>query len=192
VESFDAYVSGRAPALLRTAYLLTGDRYLAEDLVQEVLVKAHRHWARVIRMDHPDAYLRKAMLRQYLSWRRLRRTAETVVEVIPERPADADHPERYADREALWSLLAGLPRQQRAVLVLRYYEDLPDAEISGSSAIFGHRSMALPSAVCTRSSARCRSPVSRNALRARAALRARTNSVNDGCTSIPAPSGEGL
>lgn len=130
VESFDAYVSGRGPALLRTAYLLTGDRYLAEDLVQEVLVKAHRHWARVIRLDHPDAYLRKAMLRQYLSWRRLRRAAETAVEAVPDGPAaGADHPERHADRDALWSLLAGLPRQQRAVLVLRYYEDLPDAEI---------------------------------------------------------------
>jgi RNA polymerase sigma-70 factor (sigma-E family) len=130
VESFDAYVSGRAAALLRTAYLLTGDRFLAEDLVQEVLVKAYRHWGRVIRLDYPDAYLRKAMLRQYLSWRRLRRAAETVVEVVPERPVDGvDHSERHADREVLWSLLAGLPRQQRAVLVLRYYEDLPDAEI---------------------------------------------------------------
>ncbi|MFL6077979.1 MAG: SigE family RNA polymerase sigma factor [Mycobacteriales bacterium] len=130
MESFDAYVSGRGSALLRTAYLLTGDRYLAEDLVQEVLVKAHRHWARVIRLDYPDAYLRKAMLRQYLSWRRLRRSAEITVEAIPDRPtADDDHPERHADRDVLWSLLADLPRQQRAVLVLRYYEDLPDAEI---------------------------------------------------------------
>ena len=130
MESFDEYVSGRAPALLRTAYLLTGDRYLAEDLVQEVLVKAHRHWARIIRLDHPDSYLRKAVLRQYLSWRRLRRSAETAVSEVPDRPAGDDHPDRLADRDALWVLLTALPRQQRAVLVLRYYEDLPDAEIA--------------------------------------------------------------
>ncbi len=128
--SFDDYVVGRGPGLLRFAYLLTGDRHLAEDLVQEVLAKAHRSWARIERLDAPDSYVRKAILNQYLSWRRRRSSGEVSIGEVPDTPAGADHASRHADRDAIWTMLTGLPRQQRAVLVLRFYEDLADAQIA--------------------------------------------------------------
>jgi RNA polymerase sigma-70 factor (sigma-E family) len=125
---FDEFVAARGYALLRFAYLLTGDRYLAEDLTQEALVRAHRRWASIERAD-PEPYLRKAIVHQYLSWRRRRASTETVLADLPERPDQSQAPDRLAERDEMWSLLATLPRAQRAVLVLRYYEDLTDADI---------------------------------------------------------------
>jgi RNA polymerase sigma-70 factor (sigma-E family) len=129
-DGFDEFVVSRGHVLLRFAYLLTGDRHLAQDLVQEVLVRAHRRWERIERLDMPDAYLRKAILRQYLSWRRRRASSEIVVAAIPDRGDGHDPAGEAAERDEMWSLLATLPRAQRAVLVLRYYEDLPDDEIA--------------------------------------------------------------
>jgi RNA polymerase sigma-70 factor (sigma-E family) len=128
---FDAYVADQGAALLRFAYVLTGDHHLAEDLVQEALVKVYRRWSRVERADQPGAYVRKAVLRQYLSWRRLRSSRElpTALDVELVSP-EADHVERLANRDAVRARLAVLPRQQRAVLVLRFYEDLDDVAIS--------------------------------------------------------------
>jgi RNA polymerase sigma-70 factor (sigma-E family) len=122
------YVAARGEALLRTAYLLCGDRHLAEDLVQEVLVKVHRR-RRLEEIEHLDAYLRSAVVRQFLSWRRRRSGNEALLLAgrEPSLPGPAD---AHAERDAVWSELARLPRQQRAVLVLRYYEDLPDARIA--------------------------------------------------------------
>jgi RNA polymerase sigma-70 factor (sigma-E family) len=125
----DEYVAARGRALLRTAYMLCGDRYLAEDLVQEVLARLHRRWERQD-IEHLDAYVRAAVVRQFLSWRRRRSGNEALLlpgwEPVPlPGPADA-----HAERAAVWAELAGLPRQQRAVLVLRYYEDLPDERIA--------------------------------------------------------------
>jgi len=127
---FDDYVVARGPGLLRFAFLLTGDRHLAEDLVQEVLAKSHRRWRRIEQLDQPDSYVRKAILNQYLSWRRRRSYGETATAVVPDSAVHSDHAARLADRDAMWTLLAGLPRQQRAVLVLRFYEDLADAQIA--------------------------------------------------------------
>jgi len=127
-ESFDSYVSAQGAALLRFAYVLTGDHHLAEDLVQEALVKAHRRWSRI---DQPGAYVKKAVLRQYLSWRRRRSSAERPLDVPIEDTAGLDHAQQVADRHALRGLLATLPRQQRAVLVLRFFEDLGDEAIAG-------------------------------------------------------------
>lgn len=129
-SSFDQYVVGRGASLLRFAYLLTADRHLAEDLVQEVLAKAHHRWARIERLDQPDYYVRKAILNQYLSWRRRRSSGETAMRDLPDAPDPGDHASRLAERDEVWAMLAGLPRQQRAVLVLRYYEDLADAQIA--------------------------------------------------------------
>nr|BFE63386.1 SigE family RNA polymerase sigma factor [Dactylosporangium thailandense] len=126
---FTEFVHGRSQGLLRFAYLLTGDRHLAEDLVQEALVRAHRRWSGIVGEEGPEPYVRKTMLRQYLSWRRRRSFAERPVAELPEL-ATADPAARVADTDAMWALLRTLPRSQRAVVVLRYYEDLPDAEIA--------------------------------------------------------------
>ncbi len=134
MQDFDDFVTGRSAALLRFAYLLTGDRHLAEDLTQEALVRAHRRWHAITGEDGPEPYVRQVVLRQYLSWRRRRASTERPVAEPPERAAPGfsgdDLADRVADADEMWTALRGLPRSQRAVVVLRYYEDLPDAEIA--------------------------------------------------------------
>jgi RNA polymerase sigma-70 factor (sigma-E family) len=127
---FREFVLARTPALLRFAYLLTGDAHLAEDLVQEALVRAHRHWTGITHRGGPEPYVRKAVLRQFLSWRRRRSSGELPVTVLPDRIAPQEPIERVAETDEMWNLLRALPHAQRAVLVLRYYEDLPDTEIA--------------------------------------------------------------
>jgi RNA polymerase sigma-70 factor (sigma-E family) len=127
---FDDFVRGRGRALLRFAYVLSGDAHLAEDLVQEVLSRLHRRWDRITAMDNAEAYVRTAIVRQFLSWRRRRAYREAVLADVPE-PAPSDAPEhRVLARDQMWQLLCVLPRAQRAVLVLRYYCDLPDEDIA--------------------------------------------------------------
>jgi RNA polymerase sigma-70 factor (sigma-E family) len=129
-DDFDDFVTGRGRALLRFAYVLSGDAHLAEDLVQEVLGRLHRRWDRITAMDNAEAYVRTAIVRQFLSWRRRRSAGEAVVAEVPE-PAGLDEPQqRVLARDQMWQLLAGLPRAQRAVLVLRFYCDLADADIA--------------------------------------------------------------
>jgi RNA polymerase sigma-70 factor (sigma-E family) len=128
--SFEEYVTARGDMLLRFAYVLSGDRYLAEDLVQEVLSRIHGRWHRMAKVEQPDAYLRTAIVRQFLSWRRLRSSGETPTDQLPERLSIADTATRYAAQDEMWRLLAALPRRQRTVLVLRFYVDLPDPEIA--------------------------------------------------------------
>jgi RNA polymerase sigma-70 factor (sigma-E family) len=128
---FEEFARARLPALLRYATLLTGDRELARDLVQEVLTRALVHWRRISAVDEPYGYVRVMVTNQFLSWRR-RRQFHTVA-LRPEEhlgPLASDRSAATGDRDEMWRQLAGLPRQQRAVLVLRYYEDLPDAEIA--------------------------------------------------------------
>lgn len=130
---FSEFVLGRSSALLRFAYLLTGDRHLAEDLTQEALVRAHRRWSAIVGEEGPEPYVRKAILRQYLSWRRRRSSAERPSAELPETPVGGVHGDiaaRVAEADAMWTLLRTLSRSQRAAVVLRYYEDLPDAEIA--------------------------------------------------------------
>ena len=130
MDSFDAFVVARGPALLRFAYLLSRDQHQAQDLVQEALCHAHRRWARV---EQPEAYVKRAVLNGFLSWRRRRASRELVTDELPE-PRDrtsGGHAAANADRDAMWKLLARLPRRQRAVLVLRFYEDLDDTAIAG-------------------------------------------------------------
>jgi RNA polymerase sigma-70 factor (sigma-E family) len=131
-------VSNRSGRLLRFAYVLCGDRHLAEDLVQDVLARAVRRWSR-IEAEEPDAYLRAAIVRAHLSWRRRRASTESVLADPPE-PAESgpDFTQRLAVRDELWSLLTGLTKAQRSVVVLRYYEDLDDqriAEVLGCSPV---------------------------------------------------------
>jgi len=129
-DSFDGFVVQRGQALLRFAHVLCGDAYLAEDLVQEVLARVHRRWNRIGGMRSPEAYLRTAIVREYLSLRRRRASTERVMAQVPETLAGSDTEGDVVLRDQLWHLLSGLPRKQRAVLVLRFYCDLSDEEIA--------------------------------------------------------------
>jgi RNA polymerase sigma-70 factor (sigma-E family) len=132
--TFDDWARARLPALVRFAVALTGDRGLAEDVVQEVLIRAYGRWSRIASLDQPEAYLRRMVTNEYLSWRRrwARITPHADVTAVAEvgGDEDRDHAEAHADRAALAAELARLPKRQRAVLVLRYYEHLTDAEIA--------------------------------------------------------------
>jgi RNA polymerase sigma-70 factor (sigma-E family) len=128
-ETFEEYVTARGAALLRFAFVLSGDHHRAEDVVQEVLSRLHGRWRRLEGVEQPDAYVRRAIVREYLAWRRRLGNRETPLAVPPER-AGPDAADRLGDRDEMWRLLARLPRTQRAVLVLRYYEDLTDAQIA--------------------------------------------------------------
>jgi RNA polymerase sigma-70 factor (sigma-E family) len=132
--TFDEYVVARSSALLRFAYLLCADRHLAEDLLQEVLVKAHRRWS-AIEADNPDAYLKQALVRTHISWNRRRSSSEVPSAYVPESAYVDAFDDRHASRDEVWAMLATLSPTQRAVLVLRYYEDLDDRRIAELVAI---------------------------------------------------------
>ena len=127
-DDFRDFVVARTPALLGTAYALTGDRGLAEDLLQTALLKTYRRW-RVVRDEHPEAYVRRVMTNQQISWWRRRRVAESG-RPLPDR-AGPDRPSGIEDRDELWRALRQLPPRTRAVVVLRYWEDLSEAEVAG-------------------------------------------------------------
>jgi RNA polymerase sigma-70 factor (sigma-E family) len=128
--SFDDLVVSTERRLLRLGLMLTGGVHSAEDLVQTVFARAHRKWDRIQAIDNPEAYLRTMVVNEFLSWRRLLKNGELPVAEPADHPSTEDLSARLAQRDAAWRLLADLPRQQRAVLVLRYYEDLPDDEIA--------------------------------------------------------------
>jgi RNA polymerase sigma-70 factor (sigma-E family) len=123
---FREFVRARSPALMRTAYLLTGDRQLAEDLLQTVLMRSYGRWSK---LDNPEAYLRRSMVTTVISWRRRRWVGEIPTEQLPS-PRAGDPAENLAVRADLLGLLRELGPRQRAVVVLRYYEDLSEAEVA--------------------------------------------------------------
>lgn len=127
-RTFEEFVAARGGALGRTAYLLTGDRQLAEDLVQTALGKAYASWSRVQRADQPDAYVRRIMLNAYLAWWRRPRVREHLVDELPVVPS-SDATASYAQADQVREAIRTLPRRQRAVVVLRFYDDLPEAQI---------------------------------------------------------------
>ncbi|HVF04968.1 MAG TPA: SigE family RNA polymerase sigma factor [Frankiaceae bacterium] len=129
-ERFTAFVRARGPALKRTALLLTGDQHAAEDLLQDVLAKAALRWARVAAVDDPEAYVHRMLINAARSLRRRRRAPEPVPGAAPDASGD------LADRQAVLAALRALPPRQRAVVVLRHYEDLTEertAELLGCS-----------------------------------------------------------
>ena len=127
--SFEEFVGSRADVLMRYAYVLTGDPHDAADLLQEALVRVRAAWPGVVNKREPEGYVRTAMARLHISaWRRRRR--ERLVSEPPERAYDDAALARADGDDGLWRALAGLPRRQRAVLVLRYYESLSDSEIA--------------------------------------------------------------
>jgi RNA polymerase sigma-70 factor (sigma-E family) len=123
-DGFDAFVSARGDALWRSGWLLTGDPQLAEDLVQTALGKCFARYDKV-GPDGFEAYVRRALFTTYVAWWRRRWNGERPTEVLPERASPAADP---GVRHDLAVALAGLPRGQRAVLVLRFFEDLTERE----------------------------------------------------------------
>jgi RNA polymerase sigma-70 factor (sigma-E family) len=129
-EDFQEFVRSRWQRLLRIAYLLTGDRHLAEDLTQTALVKAYRLWHRVRRSDNPDAYVRRILVSCDKDRFRKRRVPERLTDMPPDVAVAQDDMARVDQRTLLAAALVRLPRRQRAVVVLRYWEDLSEAEVA--------------------------------------------------------------
>ncbi|MFG3699502.1 SigE family RNA polymerase sigma factor [Micromonospora sp. NPDC047620] len=126
-EEFRDFVAARSGALLRTAYLLSGDWATAEDLLQTALTKTYLAWKRLGGIEAIEPYARRVMVNTSTSWWRRRWHGERPTEVLPERAA-VDEIEHQLDRDLLWRHLSALPTRQRAVLVLRYYEDMSEAQ----------------------------------------------------------------
>jgi RNA polymerase sigma-70 factor (sigma-E family) len=123
--SYSSFVADRSDHLLRTAYLLTRDWAMAEDLLQEAMVKTWFAWRRLD--GNPEAYVKKVIYTTYISWWRRKWRGERPTEELPERPA-AEH--GMDERDAVWRALGRLGPRQRAVLVLRFYEDLTEPQIA--------------------------------------------------------------
>jgi len=132
VDGYDDFLAVRGAALLRTAYLICGDRDHAEDLFQNAMARLLVHWPRVATGD-PEAYARRILVNSTINWRQRLRSRETSVAAVPDR-AVSDFTAAQADRDEMWRALAVLAPRQRAVLVLRYYEDLTEAQ---TAAILG-------------------------------------------------------
>ncbi|SIM48841.1 SigE family RNA polymerase sigma factor [Micromonospora cremea] len=128
-DAFRGFVAARSAALLRSAYLLVGDRGRAEDLLQTVLVKTYVKWPRIRDPAAVEGYVRRAMVNTATSWWRGRSHRERLVDTLPER-GDADEMDARLERDTMWQHLRALPVKQRAVLVLRYYEGMAEAEIA--------------------------------------------------------------
>ena len=126
---FEEYCAARGKALLRVAYALTGNLADAEDLLQTALLKSYRHWSRI---DEPDAYVRKAMVRTHVGRRRRR---EYATADLPETAAPATRDGHTEARDEVLRMLASLGARQRTILVLRYMLDLPDAAIAAELGI---------------------------------------------------------
>ncbi|MEZ0110001.1 RNA polymerase sigma-70 factor (sigma-E family) [Catenulispora sp. EB89] len=141
-RGFREYVAARRQGLLAVGYVLTGSQHGAEDLVQATLVKVWPRWNRVADAGDPDAYVRKAMLNTFLSWRRRDGGREIPSDDVAALPSSLSRPQPTADsgagsaltgvldRVVLRDLLRALPRRQRAVVVLRYYADLTEAQVA--------------------------------------------------------------
>ena len=126
-EEFSAYLHARQPSLLRTAYLLTGDRHQAEDILQTALAKLYLSWDKIRDHGSLDGYVRRIMVNENNSlWRRAWKRREHASDTLPDRPVVDEYDEGTSS--ALWELVSSLPPKARAVVVLRYYEQLTEAE----------------------------------------------------------------
>ena len=130
-EVFRGFVAARGNALIRTAYLLTGDQHLAEDLVQTALERAVQRWSTIRDVGAAEQYVRRTMYRENISLWRRRRLTELPTQAVPEprhEPSAADPVDRSTDRMVLRDALMRLGPKQRTVLVLRYFEDLTEQQ----------------------------------------------------------------
>jgi RNA polymerase sigma-70 factor (sigma-E family) len=134
--AFEGFVAARSPRLLRVCYLLTRDWAAAEDLLQTSLAKAWFAWDRI--GDEPEAYVRAVIANTYASWWRRRWRGEVPTDAVPEVPADGGQRDLTGDvdeRDELWAALGRLPRRQRAVVVLRFFEDLTERQTADALGI---------------------------------------------------------
>jgi RNA polymerase sigma-70 factor (sigma-E family) len=129
--TFEEYARERVSVLLGLAFALCGNRSLAEDLVQDVLLKTFRAWKRIEQLDVPDAYVRKMLVNEHLSWRRKWSRLVPRAEVEPESHV-LDLAEQSAERRVLRDEIGRLPRRQQTVLGLRYYGGMSDTEIAAA------------------------------------------------------------
>lgn len=129
-ESFAQFIEAREQALQRTAWLLTNDWALAQDLVQTALARSWPYWGRIKRGDHPEIYVRRVMVNTWITWRRRRWRAEEPAGVLADRPDAADMAADVASRAAVRQVLAVLTDRQRTVVVLRLFDDLPEAQVA--------------------------------------------------------------
>ena len=129
--TFEEFVTARLGALIRYATVVTWDPHLAEDITQDVLVRAQARWGRIGGLDAPEQYVKRMVLNEFLSWRR-RRAAQLVYMPTLEdvTPHESDRTRAVDDRDLTRRLIAGLPPKQRAAIALRYYEDLTDEQIA--------------------------------------------------------------
>jgi RNA polymerase sigma-70 factor (sigma-E family) len=128
-DGFREFVRSRIGPLSRVAYLLTGDHHGAEDLLQAALIKLAGRWKRLAQHGHPEAYLRKVLYHEHISaWRRRSRRPEVSIAMPAERAGHHDEAGDVVRRLVLRQALDKLTRKQRAVLVLRFFEDLSEAD----------------------------------------------------------------
>jgi RNA polymerase sigma-70 factor (sigma-E family) len=127
---FSDFMHGRWAQLVRLGYGLTGDLQLAEDLAQTAFARAYASWPRVRRAADPDAYVRKIVVNANLNRFRKHRVTEDLTAAVPEAAQPGDPPGRHEDRAALVAALLQLPQGQRAVVVLRYWLDMTEAEVA--------------------------------------------------------------
>ena len=128
-DEFSEFVRVRSASLFRTAYLMTGDYQQAEDVLQGALVKVYQHWPRVVATGRPEAYARRVVVNQAASWWRKRSSHELAL-VLRDEPSWDRRLEDVPEHELVWQAVLQLPRRQRAVTVLRYYEDMSEAQIA--------------------------------------------------------------
>jgi RNA polymerase sigma-70 factor (sigma-E family) len=129
-EGFAQFVEARQRELQRTAWLLTGDWAAAEDLVQTALVRSWPQWERIRRRDNPEIYVRRAMVNTWASWRRRRWWGERPSEAVPDGQAVGDVAAEVVARIAVQGALRSLTARQRAVLVLRVFDDMSEAQVA--------------------------------------------------------------
>ena len=128
MPEFDDFYVALRPRLVRTAYAVSGDLGVAEDAVQVAFAKAYRSWRRISRLESPEAYVRKMAVNEVLNTRRTAHARREVVRAdLPDEPAVGDGVRVH---DEMWQAVLSLPPRQRAVLVLRYYEDLSEQQIA--------------------------------------------------------------
>jgi RNA polymerase sigma-70 factor (sigma-E family) len=133
-DRFADFVHAHSATLFRTAYLMTGDYQRAEDLLQTTLVRVYQRWPRVDVMDRPVGYARKVLVSQVASWWR-RRSSHELPLLDRDEPAWGGRLDEVAEHQRVWQAVLSLPPRQRAVTVLRYYEDLSEADIADALAM---------------------------------------------------------